>query len=82
VACKTGSHFTAYVQGGKLTNIQSIDYVMSETVVGQIDTVQFKNMFEIIKEKIGEKYLLVHQKFSAVICPGGAITWFAKVISF
>jgi hypothetical protein len=39
-------------------------------------------MFQIIKEKIGEKYLLVHQQFSAVICPGGASTWFAKVISF
>lgn len=62
-------------------DIQSIDYVMSETVIGQIDMVQFKNMFEIIKEKIGEKYLFV-QKFSAVICPGGASTWFAKVISF
>jgi hypothetical protein len=24
--------------------------------------VQFKNMFGIIKEKIGEKYLFIHQK--------------------
>jgi hypothetical protein len=37
VACKTGSHFTAFVQGGKLTDIQFVDYVMSETVVGQMD---------------------------------------------
>jgi hypothetical protein len=65
-----------------LVDIQSVEYVMSETVIGQIDMVQFKNMFEIIKEKIGEKYLFVHHKFSAVICPGGASTWFAKVISF
>lgn len=82
MACKTGIHFTVFVQGGKLADVQSIDYVMLETVVGQIDTVQFKNMYEIIKEKIGEKYLLFHQKFSAVICPGEASTWFAKVISF
>jgi hypothetical protein len=33
---------------------------MSETVVGQM--VQFKNVFEIVKDKIGEKYLFVHQK--------------------
>jgi hypothetical protein len=28
--------FTAFVQGGKLAGIQSVDYVMSETVVGQM----------------------------------------------
>jgi hypothetical protein len=38
VACKTESHFTAFVQGGNtLADIQSIDYVMSEMVVGQLD---------------------------------------------